>query len=125
MYISTKQNKCTKEMYTINVQNNSTKERSKRKIPKNCRLNMYNINVRIICPNSMYIRKNYSLNVSGMPRQPRCQVSFDCKSPARVQHILLLQVASVLPMHGIDPGDDTYTTTKEDGRMSQKVKNAA
>ncbi len=28
-------------------------------------------------------------------------------------------------MHGIDPGDDTYTTTKEDGRMSQKVKNAA
>jgi hypothetical protein len=25
-------------------------------------------------------------------------------------------------MHGIDPGEDTYTTTKEDGWMSQKVK---
>ncbi len=27
-----------------------------------------------------------------------------------------LQKASVLPMHGIDPGEDTYTTTKEEGR---------
>jgi hypothetical protein len=27
-----------------------------------------------------------------------------------------LQKASVLPMHGIDPGEDIYTTTKEDGR---------
>ncbi len=53
MYISTKQNKCTKEMYKINVQNKSTKERSKRKVPKNCTINMYKLmyalNVRILC----------------------------------------------------------------------------
>ncbi len=41
----------------------------------------------------------------------------------RVAYVIL-QIASVLPMHGIDPGEDTYTTTKEDGRMSHKVKNA-
>jgi hypothetical protein len=74
-------------MYKINVQKKRTKERSKSKVPKNCTINMYKINVRIKCTNSMYIRKNYSLNVSGMTRHPRCQVSFDCKSPARVQHM--------------------------------------
>ena len=44
------------------------------------------------------------------------KTTFTVKIASMLAAFVQLQKASVLPMHGFDPVEDMYTTTKEEGR---------
>jgi hypothetical protein len=74
---------------------------------------LYNNNIHKYCCRISYIIKYYKVIDDATTSLSRLlSLRITGMRAAFVQ----LQTASVLPMHGFDPGEATYTTTKEEGR---------